>query len=374
MIFPTIKTEMDLAPYLDNAPHIKRYDRGQFIVYDYNHTLPAIQWTPHMRECRGIKFSADGAILARPLHKFFNWGESPSTEPDLKGPHFIHEKLDGTMVHPLFIDGALRLATRAGLTPYGDAALKHCLPGHILLMNYLEAEGWTPIFEFTGPSNRIVVPYSQHNVTLLAARHKTSGFYMQTDLIIRLAREYMVPCVASSPYNHTNIKAVEGMTTEGIVCIFLDGERLKIKTDEYAQMHRTKDGLMWEKNVLRLVVDDKIDDLLPLMTPPDRAALLRYAEDIFSDIGFAIEELRIFVTNKRDVDAKMYADCVKLMYEYNPAKRTIAFLWRRHPEEEWNDIISNYISSRCMDQKSTADVCEQLLLTRWKYNPIGGDI
>ena len=61
-----------------------------------------------LRECRGIKFGPDGKLIARTLHKFFNLGERPETftdNVDFEVPYVLFNKMDGSMIHPIVMDG-----------------------------------------------------------------------------------------------------------------------------------------------------------------------------------------------------------------------------------------------------------------------------
>jgi hypothetical protein len=76
------------------------------------------------RECRGLVFSKDGKLLSRRLHKFYNVGEMANETTidciDFAAPYVATEKLDGSMICPYVTGGALRMATRMGVT---DTAL-----------------------------------------------------------------------------------------------------------------------------------------------------------------------------------------------------------------------------------------------------------
>ncbi len=70
----------------DVAPHI-REDSGIIIsrrpdlsVIDYIYTTDDTFDTALARECRGLKFDADGRIIGRPFHKFFNLGDKERVE------------------------------------------------------------------------------------------------------------------------------------------------------------------------------------------------------------------------------------------------------------------------------------------------------
>ena len=71
------------------------------------------------RECRGLLFYPDGRIMSRRLHKFFNVNERDETQMhriDLGQPHVILEKLDGSMITPVYTDHGVRWGTKMGIT------------------------------------------------------------------------------------------------------------------------------------------------------------------------------------------------------------------------------------------------------------------
>ena len=55
---------------------------------------------------------------------------------------------------------------------------------------------------------------------------------------------------------------------------------IKIKTDWYCLIHKTKDEIRFEKNMLRIILEDNLDDILPMITDKDREVVLNYASDI----------------------------------------------------------------------------------------------
>jgi RNA ligase len=71
---------------------------------------------------------------------------------------------------------------------------------------------------------------------------------------------------------------------EGVVVKFADGRMVKIKGEDYCLKHRALDGLRFEKDVLKLVLENKIDDVLPLVTDEVRARLVAYNDSVLRSI------------------------------------------------------------------------------------------
>jgi RNA ligase len=56
---------------------------------------------------------------------------------------------------------------------------------------------------------------------------------------------------------------------EGIVLRFDTGHMVKVKADDYVLRHKSKDAINQEKNVIQTILEDAVDDLVPLLTPED---------------------------------------------------------------------------------------------------------
>ncbi|CAH1656953.1 RNA_lig_T4_1 domain-containing protein [Hyphomicrobiales bacterium] len=265
-------------------------------------------------ECRGIKFAPDGRTLARPFQKFFNIGERPETQPDaldFSAPHVVMEKLDGSMIHPAVVGGKVVFMTRMGRT---DVAVK--AERHLSRELAHECETWlnksvTPIFEFTAPDNRIVVPYATSALYLLALRNTVTGEYLEWSQVERAARAMLVyqapihdaPRTASEFLAHT--RAVTGM--EGFVVRFADGRMVKAKGEEYVLKHKAKDSILQEKNVLALVLRGEVDDVLPLLDGPDRLSVQQYRDDVLTGVSRTARMISDVVTRYSDLSQKEFA-------------------------------------------------------------------
>jgi RNA ligase len=243
-------------------------------------------------ECRGIKFDRNGLILARPFQKFFNYGERGSDLP-VHMPHYITHKMDGSMVHPVLLDRRLFFHTRKGHT---DVALKaeryvlsepkHNYQGFCLAV--IEA-GYTPIFEFTSPNNRIVLRYETDALTLLAMRNMVTGTLMPRDMLVDWCRGCKVPYVEEFSMDLVgNVKQfithTRGLTdAEGYVVYFPD-YMVKIKAEDYVLKHRALDDLGSKKKVVALCAQGFMDDVLPILSEADAEELVAFNHALQAEI------------------------------------------------------------------------------------------
>lgn len=305
----------DVLPLIEGRKEFVVKRDPNYIAIDY-----AIQFfdtfdDPRRIELRGIKFHPGGAIMARPLHKFFNVGEREDTRPEalnFDDDHDIMDKLDGSMIHPAILaDGSVRFMTRMGVTQVAEKAERHMTDDLRGVISGLLSEGLTPIFEFTAPDNRIVVKYPASALTLLAIRDMVTGDYQPRSFLEDAARTLEVPLVrvwerpGSAAELLETVRAIKG--AEGVVIRFGDGRWVKIKGEEYALMHKAKDSITREKNVLAVLLDGVADDLRPLLSEEDRAQLDKYAERLSGAMRRAADEVERAVTAGAEADQKSFA-------------------------------------------------------------------
>lgn len=312
MKFPNIE-------HLDQVtPHVS-FDRGFVVsrrpdhtVIDYVYTVPETFSSAMALECRGLKFDRDGRIIGRPFHKFFNLGERQRIEQiDWSAPHHVLDKLDGSMVHPVRLDGATVFMTRMGATGQAAAAQRHADPGLLDLADHLLAGGISPIFEFTAPDNRIVVAYERPALTLLAARAMVSGTYLPQAELVRLGARFGVAVVRAGPPLADAAafvaRARREAGIEGYVLAFEDGHRLKLKTDGYVLRHRALTGVRLEKTVLAWVAAGAVDDVVPILPEAAAARLLAYQATIETRAAAHAADIRAFAAEHRGLPRKDYA-------------------------------------------------------------------
>jgi RNA ligase len=282
-------------------------------------------------ELRGIKFHPDGAIMARPFHKFFNVGEREHTQPhllDFTAAHMIMDKLDGSMIHPAQLrDGSVRFMTRMGITDTALLAERHASTELLAALAAFLADDITPIFEFTAPDNRIVVKYEESALTLLALRHTISGAYLDRAEVEAAARALNVGAVRLwDPHDDLieTVRALKG--AEGVVVRFADGLWVKIKGEEYALMHKAKDAISREKNVLAVLLDGVTYYLRPLLIEEDRVRFDEYERKLNAAMLRAADEVERAVAAGAGLDQKTFA--TEHLREAPPWLRSMAFLVR----------------------------------------------
>lgn len=307
----------DVLPHIEGRKDFVVADKGDYTVIDYVFAAEDTFAHPARVECRGIKFAPDGSVLARPLHKFRNVGETPELQPhvlDFSAPHVVMDKLDGSMIHPAIVCGEVVFMTRMGRTDVARKAERHLTPRLAYMCRLLleAAHPATPIFEWTAPDNRIVVRYEESSLTLLAIRRHEDGFYYPRAVAADWATDLGVPLVTHHDPRHTKAedflayaRAIQG--AEGFVVRFDNGLWVKAKGDDYVLKHKAKDSILQEKNILALVLNGGLDDVLPLLEAADADAARAYAAAIEAGIAQTADELDRRVAANSNLPQKEFA-------------------------------------------------------------------
>lgn len=296
-----------VLPHFEGRAEFTIGKRDDFTVIDYNYILPDTFDDPVRLEGRGIKFcSKTGGILARPLHKFHNLGEKPYTQFDQLPwhlPFVVQEKFDGSFIHPALLGDRLVLMTRKGISDVAVQAMQECLTPELeqQMREWLQL-GYTPMFEYTSPNNRIVIEYEKPALKFLAARNTITGVYKtETHLFDGFLGSNVDPRQLVD-----STKAARGR--EGVVIVWpFTGQRVKLKADEYVSLHRAIDTMASEKRILDVILDNGDDDLCAMVSE-DRAAKVRnYTTIVRARMQEIQQTVESFVTSKADLDQKTFA-------------------------------------------------------------------
>lgn len=357
-------------------------EKDGFTVINYklpcNKTFPAVtdRNTAIRRELRGIKFCSEtGKTLSRVLHKFFNAGEREETlleNIDITKKKIRLEKLDGSMVHPLKLNGYTRWATKMGVTDVSMQTEVAIASGKFdeaaAFSDYCLEQGFTPIFEWCSRKNRIVVDHPEDRLVLLAVRDIYTGSYWLHEDMAMSSIHYGFEVVQAYPDEDLteleayieNIHNHSGPLTEGEILRFVDGQMLKIKTQAYVNLHRTKDKIQKERNLVAVLLAGQLDDLKPFMLREDLENAEKYESQLNKNVNDLVSKITCLSTKLiwESVSRKDFS----LTYDEEPIVKQIIFhLWDK-PKD------SNIIHEEVMRRLS--DACEH----EQKFERISGTL
>ena len=348
--FPTITNIADVLPAIEDRDEFVVAEKEGYTVINYNVMFEDSFDCNIRRECRGIIFdSKTGDILRRPFHKFFNVNERDETQDhriDLSQPHAILEKLDGSMIAPFIVNGEMIWGTKMGATdvakPVEDFVKTN--PRYVEFADKFINLGWTPIFEWCSRKQRIVLDYKEDQLVLTAMRKIETGVYAYHSTLMDLGGIYDIPVVrAFEP--QTDMKAFLDYVRdledlEGFVVRFDDGHMLKLKCHWYLQIHKAKEAILQDRNIVELILDDKLDDVKAHLPAEDRDRLTQFE----SSFNFRMADKLYDIANELNwiredgIDRKTFA--IEHAPKYEQFTRALLFMNfdTLSSEKLWADI------------------------------------
>jgi T4 RnlA family RNA ligase len=360
--FPTITNISDVLPAIEGRDEFVVAEKEGYTVINYNvmmaDTFPDVDSgrttvsgeriqnfdAAIRRECRGIIFdTATGDIIRRPFHKFFNVNEREETQDnvvDMSRSHVIFDKLDGSMIAPFTVNGEMIWGTKMGATDVAKPVEEfvETRSHYRIFAKFLISRGYTPIFEWCSRKQRIVLDYQEDQLILTAIRSLYDGRYVSRDLMEMHAEEYGIPVVRTWDMDtHMDNKTMKSFASyvsgledlEGYVVRFDDGHMLKLKCQWYLQIHKAKEAILQDRNIVELILDEKLDDIKAHLPAEDRDRLTKFEDDFNKIIRPLALSIVVQVSNCQRIggmDRKTFA--IEYAPKMNAFSRSIAFaMW-----------------------------------------------
>lgn len=328
------------------------------------------------RECRGLVFDLEGNIIGRRYHKFFNANEREETrieKIDWAKPHRILEKLDGSMISPIPVHGAIRWTTKMGITDTSMQAEEFVAKNsnYVLLAEEALERGLTPIFEWVSRQQRIVVDYEKDNLILTAVRDNLSGGYASYKELLDWGKRYNIDVVVAHEITEDLITAIQKWEgAEGIVVRFDDGHMIKIKSEWYVLRHKSKDAITREKNVLEYIVNDRVDDVMPFLEERDQKQLVKFQNDFWEGVTLEADRYERYVDSiyKMGMDKKRWAIEIMPQFRFQQEPATTGIVFSIFDGKNAKDVIVDHIRKNINTQTKVEQVRYLWGNAKWSYN------
>jgi RNA ligase len=239
---------------------VRRIPHSNLPLSIYNYTEQT-QFSKAFNEvnsmCRGLVISNEGEIVARPFKKFFNFEELGASSSEFS-PDKISEiwtKEDGSLIVAFWWEGSWLTITRGSWASDQAIAAPNLLSKRFLCG---ANRAKTYLFELVGPSNINVVRNYEKDLLILLGAIDTNSAVESTADEIRAYGEifgFSTPNLwKAREFSYDIIKNNINPNFEGVVLKNKWGERCKIKTDTYVQLHKMLTGLS-ESGIFKLWQD-----------------------------------------------------------------------------------------------------------------------
>jgi RNA ligase len=313
---------------------------NNLVILNYNEMATyEKRWNKYTMSARGLILDLTDVInngiiyiLAKPFEKFPNYGtnEIEGYEDDIDWNEIdsVMEKMDGSLGISYIFNGEVRFATRGSFNSeqalmatkmwreqYGEANTKYF---RIFEDNYP-----TLLVEIIYPENRIVVDYKgESKLVLLGVYGKSDAPY---HIVSQLSRYLRIP--VTQRYNFTLEEMLQkkkeiSANEEGWIVRFSNGKRLKIKGDEYIQVHRVIHGLS-DKAKVQAWAEGRMNDYIMMLPEEFRP------------------ELEDFYLTSLDGIISMVANFLVLLYKrfYNENRKEFALAITNEVPKEFTHFI-----------------------------------
>ena len=218
-------------------------------LYNLKYGIFADKTDPITCACRGavVQKNDDGfELVAYAFDRFFNLGEFGAADIDWETAD-VYEKYDGSLIK-LFWNGLQWVVSTSGsVGGAGD------VDGHDTTFEELFWDTWRYmryrifdlephlcyIFELCTPKNHIVVNYEEPMLRLLAVRDREDNF-RELDLYSFQSKLWVAE---SFPFGAERVEKeanARGANHEGFIVCDASGNRIKVKSSLYVQLHRLK--------------------------------------------------------------------------------------------------------------------------------------
>lgn len=326
---------------------LKRYETGGWVYLQVHPTLPLTIWnysqtTQYERKwdeitlmCRGLVTDDKGNVIARPFKKFFNIEEGEHTPT----PKFdVYEKMDGSLGILFSYKGEWIFASRGSFTSEHSREFKEIFSE---MYNSEDlSRGYTYMFEIIFPENRIVCDYEGlRDVVLLGCVETTDGYEVDVHTPYYESR-FNVVKKYDGIRDFTKLKDQIGKNREGYVIRFSNGDRCKIKGEEYIRLHRIMTQVSTTSIWDVLANGGSMENLLKDVPDEFYNKISEYENELIEHYNFLDSSIRaeFKIINKRlgEVDQKTFA----LYITKNPFK---SFLFSLRAGRDISEMIWDWV-------------------------------
>jgi len=197
--------------------------------------------------------------------------------------------------------------------------------------------------------NRIVLFYEYESLMLLQASDK-NGKYIDLDDISESLKKYKIE--KTKYWDKENLETLFNIREsikdfEGWVIEFEDGSIVKLKTDEYFELHKTLSGLN-TKSIFEIIINDDLDDYKDKLTesgnmfvPYKKSVILQMEKNIQKHILSTINKIENIILKEKTLSIKEFA-LKYIDYNYFPVLIRV----KRNEEIDKYSLLKEFLLKR----------------------------
>ena len=287
---------------------LRQYEANGLLYSQTHPTLPLIIWNYSQKVqyeglwddvtmmARGLVTDVDGNIISKSFGKFFNIEEGKHTPTD---SFEVYNKLDGQYIGVFWYRGEMIVNSRGSFTsPYAIEARRILNEKYPVFEKHWMTQ-YTYCFELIG-FEQIVVSYPEPDL-ILTGVFSNASTPKGEELPLKFVPTGWIKIVTRyDGLDYTQIKQLNWPNAEGFVVRFSNGDRCKIKFDDYVRLHRQITNLsttaIWEAlkdgNPVSSILNDVPDELFSEVNKIEK-----YLNDQYSEIEHLCKTLMMGTNN-----------------------------------------------------------------------------
>ena len=348
--------------------------KGDFVLLKYSSIEPKSDMSnPIVQECRGLILKKDFfeltsnpsipqyKVASMRFTKFFNYGQEEAAI--LEFPCEASEKIDGSLIGVWYDnDTGWHVSTSGNIdaedAPIDTGEYKSYRDIFNLVWddNFFDmlSKDCTYMFELVSPFTKIVVPYKETKLYLLAIRNNITLEEFDRSYLPIIAEQLFGDKISvPKSYMCKNIEEIQNAVNEltdndenfeGFVLCDRNFNRIKLKSAIYTNLFFIRgEGVFSNKKILKLIMDEQDDDVI--------AYFPEYKEQfdrIRRGLSLFITHLKSLLSDGEKLyklDKKEFANNIKL-YKYKD------ILFKAYGCDYWNlkeefqaDFLKNYVEN-----------------------------
>lgn len=348
--------------------------KGDFVLLKYSSIEPKSDMSnPIVQECRGLILKKDFfeltsnpsipqyKVASMRFTKFFNYGQEEAAI--LEFPCEASEKIDGSLIGVWYDNNTGWHVSTSGNIDAEDAPID---TGEYKSYRDIFNLAWddnffdmlskdcTYMFELVSPFTKLVVPYKETKLYLLAIRNNITLEEFDRSYLSIIAKQLFGDKISvPKSYMCKNIEEIQNAVNEltdndenfeGFVLCDKNFNRIKLKSAIYTNLFFIRgEGVFSNKKILKLIMDEQDDDVI--------AYFPEYKEQfdrIRRGLSLFITHLKSLLSDGEKLyklDKKEFADNIKI-YKYKD------ILFKAYGSGYWNlkeefqaDFLKNYVEN-----------------------------
>ena len=148
---------------------------------------------------------------------------------------------------------------------------------------------------------------------------------------------------------------------EGVVVRFDDGQMFKIKTEWYVAIHKAKENILFEKNVIKLILEERLDDIIQELPDSDVERITQYQETLLDNIDKSVLLCQSALKSAEGQDKKYFA--INIAPKLIPILRVACFACWNNPENIRDSLILNILKKT--STQSEVDSIRDIIGGKW---------